>query len=61
MAERFKIPVVQTEVSRFVRADPKAVVDVAEGLHFLLGDKLDNTSRGLLKVCYVSLIFLGSS
>jgi phosphatidylinositol 4-kinase len=50
MAERFKQLPVQTELSRLVRADPKAVIDVAEALHFLLGDRLDTESRSLLKV-----------
>jgi phosphatidylinositol 4-kinase len=52
MAERFKVQVVQTEVTRLVRADPKAVIEVPEGLHFLLGERLDGTSRSLLKVRY---------
>lgn len=50
MGERFKLQNVQSEISRLVRSEPKAVVDVPEGLHFLLGDRLDATSRGLLKV-----------
>jgi phosphatidylinositol 4-kinase len=48
MAERFKIAQVQTEVSRLVRGDPRAVIHVAEALHFLLGDRLEpGTRRGL--------------
>ena len=50
MGERFKLQNVQNEISRLVRSNPKAVVDVPEALHFLLGDRLDATSRSLLKV-----------
>lgn len=49
MGERFKLPLVQTEITRMVRADPKSVIDTAEALHFLLGDRLDISSQGLLK------------
>jgi phosphatidylinositol 4-kinase len=48
MGERFKYPSVQSEISRLVRTDPKAVIDVPEALHFLLGDRLDaGAKKGL--------------
>lgn len=50
MGERFKYSTIQTELSRLVRADPKAVIDVAEALHFLLGDKLEPGARSALRV-----------
>jgi hypothetical protein len=50
MAERFKYPAVQAEITRLVRSEPKAVIGVAEALHFLLGDKLEAASRPALKV-----------
>lgn len=54
MGERFKYTVVQAEITRLVRADPKAVIGVPEALHFLLGDRLENASRRALQV-YLSL------
>jgi phosphatidylinositol 4-kinase len=50
MAERFKYPSVQAEITRLVRGEPKAVIGVPEALHFLLGDKLEAASRPALKV-----------
>jgi phosphatidylinositol 4-kinase len=50
MGERFKYPAVQTEITRLVRANPKAVIGVPEALHFLLGDKLETASRRALQV-----------
>ncbi|ORY33464.1 hypothetical protein BCR39DRAFT_520273 [Naematelia encephala] len=49
MGERFKYGPVLSEIARLVRTDPKAVIDVPEALHYLLGDKLDSASRGALK------------
>jgi len=49
MGERFKLPHVQAEITKLVRGDPRMVVDVPEALHFLLGDRLDASSKGLLK------------
>ncbi|WVQ84613.1 hypothetical protein IAT38_006768 [Cryptococcus sp. DSM 104549] len=49
MGERFKNAPVQAEISRLVKSDPKAVIDVAEALHFLLGDKLEQNAKQALK------------
>nr|XP_018260847.1 phosphatidylinositol 4-kinase [Kwoniella dejecticola CBS 10117]OBR83005.1 phosphatidylinositol 4-kinase [Kwoniella dejecticola CBS 10117] len=49
MGERFKNAPVQAEISRLVKSDPKSVIQVAEALHFLLGDKLENNARAALK------------
>ncbi|ODN73286.1 hypothetical protein L202_07835 [Cryptococcus amylolentus CBS 6039] len=49
MGERFKNLPVQAEISRLVKSDPKAVIDVPEALHFLLGDKLENDAKPALK------------
>ncbi|OCF44647.1 phosphatidylinositol 4-kinase [Kwoniella heveanensis CBS 569] len=49
MGERFKNAPVQAEISRRVKTDPGAVIDVPEALHFLLGDKLENDARQALK------------
>nr|XP_031861737.1 uncharacterized protein CI109_002970 [Kwoniella shandongensis]KAA5528809.1 hypothetical protein CI109_002970 [Kwoniella shandongensis] len=49
MGERFKNIPVQTEISRLVKSDPKAVIDVPEALHFLLGDKLEPNAKAALK------------
>lgn len=53
MAERFKIPAVINEVTRLIKAHPSAVVDSPEALKFLLGDKLDRSLQGKLKVTTV--------
>ena len=50
MGERFKISSVQIEISRLVRAEPRAVIDVPEALHFLLGDRLEPDARNALRV-----------
>ncbi|KJE03847.1 phosphatidylinositol 4-kinase [Cryptococcus gattii NT-10] len=49
MGERFKIASLQAEISHLVKSDPKAVQDVAEALHFLLGDKLEQDAKAALK------------
>ena len=51
MGERFKLPQVQAEITQLVRKNPQAVIDIAEALHFLLGDRLDASARSALKVC----------
>jgi len=51
MGERFKYGPVQAEITRLVKADPKAVLDVPEALHYLLGERVDASSKAALKVC----------
>ena len=50
MGERFKIPQVQAEIARLVRSHPRAVIDVPEALHFLLGNQLETSAIPALKV-----------
>jgi len=50
LAERFKQPIVRSEVAKHIKADPKAALDVPEALTFLLGDRLDPSIRKCLKV-----------
>lgn len=54
MGERFKIASLQAEISHLVKSDPKAVLDVAEALHFLLGDKLEQDAKAALKASNIS-------
>ena len=62
MGERFKQPGVQNEISRLVRGNPKAVVDVPEALHYLLGDGLNQANIKSLKASrageYVTRVML---
>ena len=55
MGERFKQPAVQNEISRLVRANPKAVVDVPEALHYLLGGQLTQGNMPSLRVSSTKL------
>jgi phosphatidylinositol 4-kinase A len=50
LAERFKHPIVRSEVVKHIKIDPKAALDVPEALTFLLGDRLDPSIRKSLKV-----------
>jgi phosphatidylinositol 4-kinase len=50
MGERFKIPQVQVELARLIKSHPRAVIDVPEALHFLLGDQLETSAVPALKV-----------
>lgn len=50
MGERFKIPQVQAELARLIRSHPRAVIDVPEALHFLLGTQLESPAVPALKV-----------
>lgn len=54
MGERFKIASLQAEISHLVKSDPKAVQDVAEALHFLLGDRLEQDAKAALKASNIS-------
>ncbi|TFY82561.1 hypothetical protein EWM64_g1445, partial [Hericium alpestre] len=47
--ERFKQPIVSSEVWRAVRSNPRDILHVPEGLKFLVGDKFDANMRRDLK------------
>ncbi|KAI0046132.1 atypical/PIKK/PI4K protein kinase [Auriscalpium vulgare] len=51
--ERFKHPIVASEVGRSVRSNPKDVLHVPEALRFLLGSKLDLHVRRDLKYLFI--------
>jgi phosphatidylinositol 4-kinase len=51
MGERFKNPTVKREITRLVRSEPKKVVNVAEALPFVLGDRVERGAEVALKVC----------
>ena len=50
MGERFKHAPIQTELTRLVRTDSRAVINVPEALHFLLGSKLEAGLQRALQV-----------
>lgn len=50
MVERLKNAVVTQEVTNLVRSRPKDVIDVPEALHYLLGDRIDSSSKKNLQV-----------
>lgn len=50
MGERFKIPVVQTEIARLVKLSPKSVVEVPEALQYLLGLELQRDALPAIRV-----------
>jgi hypothetical protein len=56
MAERLKTPAVVNEVTRLIKAHPSVVLDSPEALKYLLGDKLDRSLQGKLKVIIVKLL-----
>lgn len=53
MGERFKHQPVWTEITRLVRGNPRAVLDVAEAMPYFIGDKLDPAIRGQLKYALI--------
>ena len=59
LAERFKSPMVQSEVGKLVRSSSLDFLDIPEALHFLVGDKVDLNVQRDLKVyrhlCLTSL------
>lgn len=50
MSERFHVAIVQNEVTRLVRSNTREVLDCAEALRFLIGDKLDVNMKRDIKV-----------
>jgi len=50
LTERFSVPALESEVTRLVRSNPLACVDVPDALNFLVGDRLDPTVRRDLRV-----------
>lgn len=50
LTERFSVPALESEVTRLVRSNPLACVDVPDALNFLVGDKLDPNVRRDLRV-----------
>jgi phosphatidylinositol 4-kinase len=54
MGERFKIPQVQAELARLIKSHPRAVIDVPEALHYLLGEHLETSAIPALKVSSTS-------
>jgi len=50
LTERFSVPALESEVTRLVRSNPLACVDVPDALNFLVGDRLDPNVRRDLRV-----------
>jgi len=50
LTERFSVPALESEVTRLVRSNPLACVDVPGALNFLVGDRLDPNVRRDLRV-----------
>lgn len=50
LMERFSVPALESEVTRLVRSNPLACVDVPGALNFLVGDRLDPAVRRDLRV-----------
>lgn len=59
MPERFKFPLVTSEVTRLVRAEPLKVQNIADALQFFIGETLTSDVRPHLRVC--SNFLTGSS
>lgn len=55
MGERFKIPLVHSEISRIVKLAPRAVVDVPEALQYLLGIELQRDALPAIRVSLASI------
>ena len=54
-AERFNYPIVQTTGGNLARSATQDVLDVPEGLRFLVGEKLDTSVQRDLRVGYLYL------
>ena len=52
LTERFSVPALESEVTRLVRSNPLACVDVPDALNFLVGDRLDPNVRRDLRVSF---------
>ena len=58
LPERFKVPVVEIECGKWIRAHPRQVLDYPEALTFVVGEKLDQGMQRDLKVRSFLLIVL---
>ena len=50
LTKRFSVPALESEVTRLVRSNPLACIDVPGALNLLVGDRLDSNVRRDLKV-----------
>ena len=50
LTRRFSVPALENEVTRLVRSNPLACIDVPDALNFLVGDRLDPAIRRDLRV-----------
>ena len=51
LPQRFKHVFVEREVGRWIRAHSRQVIDCAEALRFVVGEKIDRSYTRDLKVC----------
>ncbi len=56
LCERFKLPNIRSEVSKFVRSNTVDVLDVPEAVPFLVEERLDASVRRDLKVSKMSVL-----
>ena len=52
MTERFKLPILRSEVGRLVKSSTIEVLDIPEALPFLVEDRVDPAVRRDLKVSW---------
>jgi phosphatidylinositol 4-kinase len=50
LSDRFKHPVIDAEVGKWVRSNTRCVVGVPDALKYLVGDQLDSSVHRDLKV-----------
>jgi phosphatidylinositol 4-kinase len=51
MTERFKRPIVESEVTKLVKSDPSAALHVPEAVKFFIGDRFTRGQKRDYKVC----------